>query len=75
MAAAAAGDVVTITDRGRPVARLVPLGGGLIDGLVDVGRARPPRRPIASLGLPPRRKRGARPLSEVLEEMRADERY
>ena len=74
VAAVAAGDVVTITDRGRPVARLVPLVSGSIEGLVEAGRARPPKYRMSELGLPPRPKKGARPLSEVLREMRDDER-
>jgi prevent-host-death family protein len=57
---AVAGEVVTITDRGRPVARLVPM--------------RPPRRAIDEVGQPPRLA-GERPLSDVLEEMRQSERW
>lgn len=75
VAAAASGEIVTITDRGRPVARLVPIPSQSLAGLIDAGRARPPRRRLAELGAPPRRRRGERALSDVLEEMRAAERW
>lgn len=75
VAAAAAGDVVTITDRGRPVARIVPLAMRPVDALIEAGRARPPRHRLTELGPPARRQKGALPLSQVLDEMRADERW
>ncbi len=39
------GEVVEVTDRGRPVARLVPAGtlGGALADLVAVGKVRPAR--------------------------------
>lgn len=74
VAAASAGEVITITDRGRPVARLVPLSSGVVPSLVEAGRARRPRRRLAELGAAPRRGKGDRPLSDVLAEMRRDER-
>lgn len=42
-----AGEALEITDRGEPVARLVPLRrtGGTLDALVAEGKARAPRRP------------------------------
>lgn len=42
-----AGEALEITDRGEPVARLVPLrsAGGPLDALVAAGKARAPRRP------------------------------
>ena len=70
-----AGEIVIITDRGRPVARMVPIANDTLDALVESGRARPPRRSIADLGPPPRRARGEPTLSEVLEEMRSGERW
>jgi prevent-host-death family protein len=75
VADAASGETVTITDRGRPVAQLIPLPEGHVDALVAARRARPPKRSLRDLGDPPRRKRGQRPLSDVLAEMRHDERY
>lgn len=75
VAEAAAGEVVTITDRGRPVAQLVPLAGGTLANLVTAGRARPARARLGDLGEPPRRRPGAKSLSSVLRQQRDDERY
>lgn len=75
VAEVAAGETVTITDRGRPVARMVPIGEGALSALVDSGRARPARRRLSELGPPPRRAAGAVELSRLVEELRADERW
>lgn len=72
---AAAGEVVTITDRGRPVAQLGPVAETRLDALIRTGRASPARSDLSELPPPPHRKRGQPPLSEVLDEMRAGERY
>jgi prevent-host-death family protein len=74
VAEAAAGETITITDRGRPVAQLTPLPVDYLHGLAAAGRARPARRSLADLPPPSRRRRGAPPLSTVLAEMRASER-
>lgn len=75
VAAAAAGEEITITDRGRPVAQLVPLGGSRLAQLIASGRARPAR--CAWSDLPPAARRPPKrpPLSEVLAQQRDDERY
>ncbi len=65
----AAGKVVTITDRGRPVAIISPIGSSRLDQLIDSGAARPPKRAISDLAPP---SEGA-PLSELLRAMRSDE--
>ena len=70
-----AGETVTITDRGRPVARLVPIRDGSLSDLLEAGRARPARRKLSDLGPPPRRAPGAPELSAVVEELRSDERW
>ncbi len=75
VAEAAAGDIVVITDRGRPVAMLVPYQQNRIQALIDAGLATPPKRSLRDLPPPAPRRRGERPLTEVLEEMRAEERY
>lgn len=41
----AAGAEVTVTDRGKPVARLVPHAPSRLDRLIELGIAHPPRRP------------------------------
>lgn len=71
VAAAAAGESITITDRGRPVARLTPLESSILERMVAAGDARPPLRPLA--GFPPPTIDGD--LSSILQEMREDERY
>jgi len=75
VAEAAAGELVTITDRGRPVAQMVPLASSRVEALIASGRARAALRPLGELPAPPRRRRDRSPLSEVLAEMRQAERY
>jgi prevent-host-death family protein len=70
---AAAGEPVEVTDRGRPVAWLVPPPQSRLAGLVAAGLARPARRHLADLG--PALPATGEPLSKVLAEMRDDERY
>ena len=70
VADAAAGETVTITDRGRPVAQMTPIPSSRLRGLIDAGRARPPRRPIADLHAP----EPGPSLSDALADLRADER-
>jgi prevent-host-death family protein len=68
------GDTVEVTQRGRPVARIVPLHGrSVMDQMVAEGRATAARGDLLDLKpLPPIS--GKRPLSEVLADLRADER-
>ena len=75
VAAAAAGELVTITDRGRPVAQLVPLAATRIETLVAADRARPAVRRLSELPAPVRRRRGRPALSGELTDMRNAERY
>jgi prevent-host-death family protein len=75
VAEAAAGEMVTITDRGRPVAQMVPVASSRVDALLTAGRARPALRRLSEVPAPPRRRRGRPTLSEELEEMRRAERY
>ena len=75
VAEVAGGETVTITDRGRPVARLVPIGAGSLSDLIEAGRARPARRKLSDLGASPRRTPGAQELSLLVGELRSDERW
>ncbi len=75
VAEAAAGEEVTITDRGRPVAQLVPLATSRLGELLASGRARPAKRRLSAIPAPARRKPDRRSLSEALAEMRDAERY
>ena len=69
----AAGEMLVITDRGRPVARLVPLGTGGLDQLVAEGLARPARHRPSDLPAP--LPSGDQPtLGQLLGEARRDER-
>ena len=71
VADAAAGEIITVTVRGRPVARLTAITSSRLDELVSSGRARLARRDIADL--PPPLEGPS--LSERLEAVRAAERY
>ncbi|HEC08481.1 MAG TPA: type II toxin-antitoxin system prevent-host-death family antitoxin [Acidimicrobiales bacterium] len=71
VAEAAAGEIITITDRGRPVAQLTPIARSRLDALISAGRARPARLTVAELPPP----EPGRPLSPELEAIRAEERY
>ncbi len=69
------GETVEVTDHGRPVALLVPIPEEPLARLSREGRVRAPKDPwnvdsIVSSALRP----GASPLSQVLQEMRDDER-
>ncbi len=69
------GESVEVTDRGRAVARIVPLqaGGDVVEQLVAEGRAVPARGDL--LEVTPLPARAGQPvLSELLARMRADER-
>jgi prevent-host-death family protein len=71
---AEAGETIEVTDRGRPVARLSPLPKGetLIDRLIAEGKMTPATRDWRTLPPPAPPTPGARPLSEIIDEMRED---
>lgn len=71
VAQAAAGETITITERGRPVAEMMAVPSSPLKLLVASGRARPPRRSIREL---PEPAPGPR-LSSELAAMREAERY
>lgn len=71
----AAGETIEVTDRGRPVARLVPVGNGSTwDRLVAEGRVSPARGSLDDLPPPLPPEKGKPTLSEILESMREHER-
>lgn len=74
----AGGEALEITDHGHPVARLVPILRSSVDQMIAEGRIRPAAGDLEDtmrqLGLPRPREPGRPLLSEVLAEMRADER-
>lgn len=75
VARAEAGEVIEITDRGRPVARLVPVrASSRLQALVDAGRLRLAKSSLKDTPPPLPLPAGARSLSQILAEMRANER-
>jgi prevent-host-death family protein len=69
------GQTFEVTDRGRPVALLTPLpDGGELDRLIAAGEVQPATSDLLNLGSPLPAKPGLPLPSQVLEEMRADER-
>ncbi|MEM9610145.1 MAG: type II toxin-antitoxin system prevent-host-death family antitoxin [Actinomycetota bacterium] len=71
VADAVAGETITITDRGRPVAQLTAIPASPLEALTAAGRARPARSALADLVAP----EPGPELSRVLQTMRDDERY
>ena len=67
------GETFEVTARGRPVAVLGPIEGGLtpIERLVSSGRASQPEGDLLKLGPPPKGGRSRR-LSRALQEQRAE---
>ena len=72
VAEAASGETVIITDRGQPVAQMLPLGGGALRDLERAGLVRKRRHSAADLP-PPLTARGS--LSDIVRRGRDDERY
>jgi prevent-host-death family protein len=71
VATAAAGETVTITDRGRPVAQMTSIPASPFQRMLNSGRARPPRRDIRELPAP----KPGPDLSAELAAIRDAERY
>ena len=74
-----AGETIEVTDRGKPVARLVPMrdDGDDYQALIDAGRIRPKENPNERLeDIEPGPPITDGPtLSEILQQMRDEERY
>jgi prevent-host-death family protein len=68
------GETIEVTDRGRPVARLVPLPRSGIADLVASGRLAPATGDALDLGPPLLPAEGKALPSEALAKARADER-
>jgi prevent-host-death family protein len=71
VAHAAAGEIITITDRGRPVVQMTAIRSSAIQRLLDAGRARPPKRRLIDLPAPTPGPK----LSRELSAMRDAEQY
>ncbi len=73
MARVKKGETVLVTDRGRPVGRIVPLASSPLEELVEAGLASPPTRSLedlleAALAAEP----ADIPSSVILDELRED---
>jgi prevent-host-death family protein len=69
------GETIEVTDRGRPVALLVPVPRmGPAERLIAEGRMTPPKHAFADLPEPLKALPGQRLPSEVLAELREHER-
>jgi prevent-host-death family protein len=73
---AAAGESFEVTDRGRPVARLQPIPAPAegVERLAAEGRISEAEGDLLALGLPLEPTSGVKLPSEILAELRADER-
>ena len=74
VARAAAGETIEITDRGRPVAQLLPIARVRLDGLTAAGAARPARRRVSEMPAALAKRKATATLGELVAEARADER-
>jgi prevent-host-death family protein len=70
------GESVEVTQRGRPVAMIVPLpqAEDVAERLVAQGLASPAKGDLSDLPPPIKPRPGSRLPSEILEELRSDER-
>lgn len=68
------GESLEVTDRGRPVAMLVPLpeAATALESLIAQGRATAPEGDLLDLGLPPNGSELSRSLSAALARLRDD---
>lgn len=74
MRRAAAGDVITITDRGTPVAQIVPLRVSRLEAMRNAGLVRRATTSAADLPLPTVEITDGSSLGDTLGAMRDDER-
>ena len=74
LARVAAGEPIEITDRGRPIARLVPIAPDPWQDLVNGGEVLPAVSNRDARDFIPLTAAGASNASEVLERLRSDER-
>lgn len=72
IARAKAGETIEITERGEPVAELVPKKRSARDRLLAEGKLRPGGGDLLAHGPPLPRKPGSRPLSEIVDELREE---
>ncbi|RCV53826.1 type II toxin-antitoxin system Phd/YefM family antitoxin [Marinitenerispora sediminis] len=71
IAQVAHGETFEITNRGRPVARIVPVNSGELDDLIEQGWVRPPTSP-AAFTLPPGEPAMDVDTADIVSELRED---
>jgi len=69
------GTVYEITDRGVPVARIIPVTASLYEEYLAAGLITPAKNPDWRPTKFPAKVKGSKTSTEVLMEMRAEERY
>ena len=69
------GAVFEITEHGVPVARLVPITKSLYEEYIAAGLIIPAENPVTHFEMPTFKLKGKKTSTEVLMEMRAEERY
>lgn len=69
------GEQITLTERGKVIGRIIPASAGPLDALISAGRVAPATvyGPAPQPTIPMRR--GSADAGELLQRMRADERY
>ena len=67
------GETVEVTERGRPIARLVPVPDDLWSGLVAAGFVRPPADPTPLAQVQPVRLTSGASLGQTLADMRDED--
>ncbi|AXH34431.1 type II toxin-antitoxin system prevent-host-death family antitoxin [Humibacter sp. BT305] len=73
VARVAAGETVTITDRGRPVALMTPIRPSRVEEMIASGQIRPATRSLADMPKPRPLTTPGPTLSEVLQQMRDED--
>jgi len=76
MALVKTGEVVTVTERGRPVGKISPIRKSRLDEMIEAGEAIPAKGNLADLPpRPPMLTKDGRSFTDALIEMREEERY
>ena len=70
-----AGSIVEITEHGVPVARLVPIARSLYEEYIEAGLIIPAINPDKNFKTPVFKLKGKKTSTEILMELRAEERY
>ncbi|WP_420624092.1 type II toxin-antitoxin system Phd/YefM family antitoxin [Candidatus Poriferisodalis sp.] len=71
VARVAAGEEITVTNRGRPVAKIIPIRRSRLEEMIAAGEATPARGKLEDLPPP----QPGPNLSDAIIAMRAEERY